>query len=33
MQPKRAFFIKMKIGPGWPKQNIFLKIKHASQKT
>jgi hypothetical protein len=22
----------MKISPGWPKQNIFLKIKNASQK-
>jgi hypothetical protein len=29
---KKPFFVKMKIKPGWLKQNIFLKIKDASQK-
>jgi hypothetical protein len=24
--------VKIKISPGWLKQNIFLKIKNASQK-
>jgi hypothetical protein len=27
-----AIFVKIKISPGWLKQNIFLKIKNASQK-
>jgi hypothetical protein len=27
----KAFFVKMQISPGWLKQNIFLKIKNASQ--
>jgi hypothetical protein len=26
---KKASFVKMKISPGWLKQNIFLKIKNA----
>jgi hypothetical protein len=29
---KKAFLQKIKISPGWLKQNIFLKIKNASQK-
>jgi hypothetical protein len=29
---KKPFFVKMKISPGWLKQNIFLKMKNASQK-
>jgi hypothetical protein len=29
---KKPFFVKIKIIPGWLKQNIFLKIKNASQK-
>jgi hypothetical protein len=28
----KAFFVKLKLSPGWLKQNIFLKIKTASQK-
>jgi hypothetical protein len=28
----KASFVKMKISPGWLKQNIFLTIKNASQK-
>jgi hypothetical protein len=28
----KAFFVKLKISPGWLKQNIFLKIKNAAQK-
>jgi hypothetical protein len=27
----KAFFVKLKIIPGWLKQNICLKIKNASQ--
>jgi hypothetical protein len=29
---KKASYVKMKRSPGWLKQNIFLKIKNASQK-
>jgi hypothetical protein len=29
----KAFFVKMKISLGWLKENMFLKINNASQKS